>query len=295
MSDLANFGDSVHWGQGHREADKFACRVASSLGLQLRMQAHSGATIGVGVTCTSGAHPEVPLACPTILDQVKNYPHDPSTASLVLLTGGINDVTVQRLITPTTTPDTVRRVTRRYCYDDMVVLLKATAEKFVQSQTRVLVSSYFPVFSKESDFRKIADYLTGNLIVVPHEAEGERAAERVAILERIIDNCQAFWTESTKALHDAVRALSSARVQFVDVPFGDENAMFADAPWLFEVRLEGIELIPEDPLATERRAACKDFHTLPWDRRACYIASVGHPNLAGSAEYTRAMLSAVRG
>ena len=104
IKDLANFGDSVHWGQGHVPKDKFAFNVAQALGLMLQMHAHSGATIGAGETCEGSTDPEVPFACPTIVQQVVNYPVDPANTGLVLINGGVNDVTVQRIINPFAKP-----------------------------------------------------------------------------------------------------------------------------------------------------------------------------------------------
>lgn len=290
MPDLANFGDSVHWGQGHHYATKFAVVVAQRLGVTLRMEAHSGATIGVDTTCDKVTDPEVPFACPTILDQVRNYGYDPGNAQVVLLTGGINDVTVQRLLLPTSTPDEVKRITRKFCYADMRELLAEVAARFRNAETTILVSSYFPVFSKESDFEEILGFLRGRLIQMP---PATNARVRRSVLERIVDNTQAFWTESTASLEMAVRDVGDRRMKFVFVPFNDENAMFADKPWLWEVKFKGLTIKPEDPVAKQRKEACDIFHRMPWDRQACYIASAGHPNVAGAREYVDALMAAM--
>jgi len=289
MMDLANFGDSVHWGQGHRDKDKFAINVAAARGLQFKMHAHSGARIGAGLACAGSTDPEVPLACPSIIQQVSQYPLDPNAAKLVLVNGGVNDITVQTIITPTTRPEDVRRETRKYCHTDMAVLLKEVLIKFSNAATLIVVTSYFPIFSRKSDFSKIRDFLVGNLIAVPEEPE--RKAERDGILERVVENAQVFWKESAASLQNAIKDIGSERVRFAYVPYADDNAMFAGKPWLFNVTLSGFELIPEDPVAPQRRMACDAFHSTPWDRRACYIASAGHPNVPGSEEFTKVILA----
>ena len=280
MKDLANFGDSVHWGQGHLLKDKFAFNLAQSLSLELQMAAHSGATIGAGEPCAGSADPEVPFACPSILQQVANYSKDPANTALVLVNGGINDVTVQRLLNPFAKPSDIARVTRHYCHRDMIVLLREIVAKF---GSRIILTSYFPIFSSKSDLNDVLDLLDGYMIAVPRGPQFR--LQQQLLFERVVANAQAFWKESTAALQDAIRNVGSDRVRFANVPFTDENAMFAGTSWLFEVRLKGGQLVPEDPVAEQRKKACNDFHELPFDRMACYIASAGHPNLPGSKAF----------
>lgn len=289
MTDLANFGDSVHWGQGHLEQDKFPGTVARALGFRLRMAAHSGAIIGVDVACSGSTNGEVPYSCPSILDQVRQYGSDTRDTDVVLLNGGINDVTVQRIINPLVKPDEIAWLTRKHCQVHMAQLLQAVLEKFDQSRTRIIVTSYFPIFSPASDLERIAHYLRVNLFEVPQGPE--RRLERLAVMKRVVENAQRFWKESTRALRAAVSDVGSSRIWFADVPFNDDNAMFAPDPWLFNVHLEGLELVPEDPVAEQRRGACDRFHDLPWERAACYVASAGHPNLSGSRAYADTILN----
>jgi len=287
--DLVIFGDSIHWGQGLHDPDKFASQVARARRLTLRMEAHSGARIGIDESCDGSTDGEVPFACPTSLQQIRNYAGDLSATRLVLINGGINDVTVQAIINPLTLPSDLRRRVRKYCRRAMAQLLLVALEKFPGDHIPIIVTSYFPIFSPASDFKKIADFLRGHLIRVPHEAE--LSVQRELILNRVVENAQAFWRESTLQLQQAIRDAGSARIRFAEIPFGDNNAMFAPDPWLFEVHLQGFQLVPEDPLAAHRRVACDAFHRNPLDRAACYIASAGHPNLAGSEKYAETILA----
>jgi lysophospholipase L1-like esterase len=289
MNDLANFGDSVPWGQGHNLPDKYARNVAKSLGLQLRMVAHSGATIGIDTPCKGATDGEVPFSCPTVLQQVRNYKTDPSAADVVLVNGGINDVSVRNIINPLVPADEIRRLTRQYCRFQMAKLLAEVLREFSQPAIRVVVTSYFPIFSKDSNFDDIADYLRGNLVVVPEVKS--QAALRLSILGRVVENAQAFWTESTAALKAAIADVGSPRIQFAEVPFQDDNAMFAHNSWLWEVKLQGGKLVPQDPVAAQRKKACDKFHPDPLSRSTCYIASAGHPNLKGSKAFADAILS----
>lgn len=287
--DLVNFGDSIHWGQGLNDSDKFASKVASARRLTLRMEAHSGSRIGIDESCDGSTDGEVPFACPTTLQQIRNYAGDTSLTQLVLINGGINDVTVQAIINPLTTVSDLKRRVRKYCRRAMANLLLEALAKFPESRIPIILTSYFPIFSPASDFKKIADYLRGHLVLVPHEAE--LRAQRELILNRVVENAQVFWRESTTQLRLAIQDTASTRIRFAEIPFGDDNAMFAPQPWLFEVHLKGFQLVPEDPLATHRRIACDAFHRNPLDRATCYIASAGHPNLAGSEKYAETILA----
>jgi hypothetical protein len=256
------------------------------------MSAHSGATIGIDAACQGSTDGEVPFACPTILQQVRNYRADPSNAALVLLNGGINDVSVRHIINPLVTPAEIRRMTREYCHAAMVKLLGEMQLKFSNPDTTIIVTSYFPIFSRLSDFKKIVQYLAANMILVPSGAEA--AEERTSILDRVVENAQAFWKESTASLQDAIREVGSRRVKFAEIPFTDDNSVFAPDPWLFGVHLKNGVPIPEDPVAAQRRVACDLFHHNPFDRTACYIASTGHPNEKGSQKYVDTILVVVR-
>ncbi len=252
------------------------------------MAAHSGATIGIDADCPGSTDGEVPYSCPTVVQQLSTYSFDPSTADIVLVNGGINNVSVRNIINPLVPANEIARLTRLYCGTQMTKLLTAVLQKFSRNSTRVVLTSYFPIFSKASDFNRIAEYLIGNLVLVPQQQE--LASQRVIILDRVVENAQAFWHESTAALKASITSVGSTRIRFAEVPFQDENAMFAHDPWLWEVHLKGVELVPEDPVAAARKIACDKFHPNPLDRMACYIASAGHPNVKGSAAFKDTIL-----
>jgi hypothetical protein len=180
---------------------------------------------------------------------------------------------------------------QKYCHREMAKLLMEVLTKFRDHGTRIILTSYFPIFSPASDFGKIRGYLMGNLVRVPQGAN--LRAQRDLIIDRVVENAQVFWRESAIQLKLAIRDAASSRIRFAEVPFEDDNAMFADNPWLFEVHLKGGKLVPEDPLAERRRRACNRFHRNPLDRASCYIASAGHPNPIGSDRFAETILAQV--
>lgn len=286
---LVVFGDSVTWGQGHLDKNKFVHIVADQLHLQVRMHAHSGATIGVGDTHSGRCGPEAPNHYPTILQQLAASTDDPSETGLVVVDGGINDISVETILNPLTSEAYLRNVTRRYCHDDMVQLLQQLLEKFTSEATPVVVTSYFPIFSHESNFQFVLRYLAGRGIA---PAPALQEAEREAFALRSVELALLFWQESRTQLGRAVATIGSDRVLFADVPFQEANAMFAPAPWLFNVHFEGARLVPEDDVIAQRYQQCVLCHLRePFKVPACDIASAGHPNVLGARQFADTILS----
>jgi lysophospholipase L1-like esterase len=99
---IVNLGDSVPWGQGLLEAEKYDILVKAALsakypgGVTLERSAHSGAVIGAGIATGTSAPGEVPVARPTIIEQCEQFANAPETVDLVLVNGGINDVGVSQ-------------------------------------------------------------------------------------------------------------------------------------------------------------------------------------------------------
>jgi hypothetical protein len=253
------------------------------------MIAHSGATIGINEPCPGSADGEVPFSCPTIAQQVTGYSLDPRLADVVLVNGGINDVSVRNIINPSVPASEITRLTRVYCGTQMSRLLTAVLQRFSSASTRIVVTSYFPIFSKASDIKQVEKYLIGNFVMVPQVKA--QATLRLNILGRVVENAQTFWRESTASLKAAIASTGSSRIRFAEAPFQDKNAMFASDSWLWEVHFKGFKLIPEDPVAAQRRKACDKFHSDPLGRMTCYIASAGHPNVKGTKAFRDTILN----
>jgi hypothetical protein len=292
LQNLVTFGDSVTWGQGHLDPNKFAVQVANAFGLNLKMMAHSGATIGRGDLQTGRCGPESPNHYPTILQQLVAATDDPAEAAIVIVDGGINDVGVQTILGPWVVPEYLRYVTRRYCHDDMVYLLERTLARYTSPQTRIVVTSYFPVLSSESKPERVLEFLMG-LGIAP-SPQLRNLAGQTAFALRSIELALIFWRESRTQLQKAVAEIGSERVRFADVPFTEHNAMFADAPWLFNVHFDTatLRIVPEDDVIADRHEQCLKCHPHdPFGVGACDIASAGHPNRPGAEEYTKTILS----
>lgn len=295
---IVTIGDSVHWGQGLTREHKLHVLIADALraqdpGLVEHHMAHSGAVIGAGLTVTrQRIDGEVPVGSPTILEQASAFPGDPADVAVVLVNGGINDVDIRNILNPLLPRQILSDLTREHCLDSMRVLLTEVVEQFNAPQTRIVVTSYYPILSHDSKPFGVPLLLESEGLFVPPAALNLPAAGQNPIVER----CLQFWRESTQYLEEAVADVNAAhrpaRIIFVDPGFSEHNAVFADDPWLFGLKLG---LFPQDEVIAPRRGSCNaaippgDFLS----REQCYRASAGHPNVKGAARYATAIAQAL--
>lgn len=173
-------GDSVMWGQGLLDEDKFSHRVSKWLceqrgggtcrnkeDVQLHVEAHSGAVIAepkkgsrdekTEERFTREVAPvryygEVNNAYPTVGGQIKlarrHYEKNsipPSEVDLVILNGGINDLNAATLLVHKLFGGNVTERVNRY-FAPMPGILEQVAETFPNA--RIVVTGYFPLVSE---------------------------------------------------------------------------------------------------------------------------------------------------
>lgn len=172
---MLTLGDSVMWGQGLLEKDKFSHQVKKWLeqdkgiaGVDLKVMAHSGATITVGSNldndptfrCMDG---EINRSNPTIIKQVRfaaedycrqNIPLE--DVDLILLNGGINDVDKLtifgglelkkvKVLRVRTSVAQIQTLASTYCDMEMRKLLSYVAATFPNA--RIVLTGYFPIIT----------------------------------------------------------------------------------------------------------------------------------------------------
>ena len=295
---LATLGDSVHWGQGLAHAHKLHTIVGAEMrktrpDLVDHFLAHSGATIGVGATVKrQRVHGEVPIAYPTILEQVDGFAGAPADAVAVLVNGGINDIDVRNILNLAVSPRTLSDLTVEHCDDSMRVLLEAVVHRFDSPATAVVVTPYFPILSSRSQPFGIPRLLAHEGLAVPRELDLTIGTNP------LVARCLQFWNESTVCLKRAIAnvnaGMSGPRIAFADPGFSENNAVFAGEPWLFGLGRD-LTLPPQDEVVEERHQACDlAFPPIDWPaREQCYRASAGHPNVTGARKYAEAILTAL--
>lgn len=287
--ELVALGDSVVWGQGLLEKDKYSSKVADALQVppnRRSVLAHSGAIIGIEETNTAPiCHGEVPTGLPTLLrmlETVNSFPPE----TLVLISGGINDVELARILNPLTTSSKLRRKVRKYCGAHMGTLIQAVLRKVVDKKTRIVVTGYFPILSRDStDGSQIELLLSlhGVSLGAPVNID---ISDRSAIVKNVVDQCLLFWEESSVTLKETVAHSGSAQVLFVNSGFGPKNSLFASEPWLWSP-------LESDPLESTRKTECPRCEHNPFKLPICLKASTGHPNALGAEAYAKAICSAL--
>jgi hypothetical protein len=172
-------GDSVMWGQGLLEQNKFSFKLRDWLcaqrgdeycqggqGVHLHAEAHSGAIISkpdnkrreAEERFTRDTAPiryagEVNNAYPTLwgqLELARRYYRSNSIPAgevdLVLVNGCINDISASRLLVHRLVGGNVKKLAEKYCRDEMKRFLPEVADAFPNA--RIVVPGYFPLVSE---------------------------------------------------------------------------------------------------------------------------------------------------
>jgi lysophospholipase L1-like esterase len=314
---VVTIGDSIAWGQGLPETEKFSALVTTYLrGAGLigdgghRMLAHSGAKIGIGLTVgPQDASGEVPLDRPTIVEQARGLAgnaRQTDGVALVLLNGGINDIGVDTLLNPLTDPTQIRLRATQYCFEDMKTVLRACLDTYPRA--RIVLTGYYPLISEESDallIPALAGAFSLSLVNVP----GAVIAGVLSLAARKVmaDNCSLFASTANKSFQRVAKEVNAelahrgdARRVGVAVPsFGPKNAALASNAFVWGLRFtaDPTELfVPVDGVIHERVQACHlaaDAGRIDNYAR-CKIASVGHPNPAGVKAYVSAIQAVLK-
>ncbi len=327
--ELLVVGDSLIWGQGLEEKDKFYTLTAEWLRreafgrprtVNLKVKAHSGSTLKfhpeeaekyrrAGKTEDDGFKPEVNVGFPSSWKQIENAANEYRSerrrgADLVLICGGITDITAARVFDPRGNDQELRAEIRKYCRDDMFDVLAFAAEK--NPQAKLAVIGYFPTITANSSnskmlnawlevmsFPRVLKSFVNNPLVRPIFFN--------KLKRRGIERSRIWLEESNRNLKEAVDMLNaklqSERAVFVRTPIKDENAAETPNTLLFRMGKGGVVT---DPVAHERIKDCrqalpdlKRSTGIDYPLRLCEIAAIGHPNPAGARAYAEAIKSAV--
>ncbi len=234
-------GDSIMWGQGLREDEKFSTRVKcwlqqkTSREVRVHVEAHSGAVISgsSGPTDFPTTSGEVNSTTPTINQQldhaIRFYNESRTSPSLILMNGCINDIGVKNLLAAATPLGDLRVQARTICGDSMLALLQRVRNSFPQAQ--VLVTGYYPIVSAQSDDNPFLRLLVKKLNNLRPEAPKMTDKE---MRQRLIAISSEWYKTSTASLSEAVTKINSAeppgvfsKVAFVEIQFGPEHVFAA--------------------------------------------------------------------
>lgn len=324
--DMLVIGDSFIWGQGLEEKDKFYTHIAEWLrrgafseprDVRVKVKAHSGSTIKLhpneaeafrkaGRSESDAYKPEVNVGFPSIWHQVgaarTEYADSGNRdgADLILLAGGITDISVAKLLDPFGDEKLLPPLIEKYCSGHVFDLLEHAGS--ANPNALMVVVGYFPILSPKTDgsrlfnswletmsFPRALKSFANNPLTRPMFFRGVR--------ERTIKRSRIWFTESNRHLQNAVTRFndSSGRVRaiFVESPITEDTCVETANTLLFSMGKMGRS---EDPKFSERLADCrtalpalKRTTGLDYPVRYCEVAAIGHPNAAGSLAYAGAI------
>jgi lysophospholipase L1-like esterase len=328
--ELLVVGDSVIWGQGLEEKDKFYTLTKQWLEseafgarreVNLNLTAHSGSTLKLhadvaekykkaGRDETFYYNPEMVVDFPSIWKQLEvaadEYERQGKAqgADLVMLTGCIPDITVSKVLDPYGDNEELPLQIQKYCQDDMYDVLELAATK--NPNALLAVIGYYPMLSpKTSGTRLFNNWLEIKSFPRPFKPLANNGLVRKLFFNKLrkkgIVRSRIWFDESTKRLQAAVDKLNSnhgaQRAVFVKSPITEDTCFETPNTLLFRMGKKGVT---DDPLYAQRLANCKPTMAelkrstgIDYPVRLCEMAAVGHPNPAGSRAYAEAIKSAL--
>ncbi len=324
--DLLIVGDSLVWGQGLEEKDKFYTLTAEWLRkeaygkprqVDLKVKAHSGAALKfhgnaaeaykkINRDETYPYKPELNIGFPSIWKQLEVAAVEykaagrPNGADLILLNGGLTDITIVKLLDPFGDDSALPGLIEKHCRDDMFDVLEHASA--LHPNALIAVIGYFPIMSEKTPGDKlfngwletmktplIAKPLINNPLV--------RGLYFNKIRKKVIGRSKIWFEQSSRNTRLAVdrfnAKFTAPRALFVPSPITDDTALETPHTLLFKLGKYGRS---EDPLYLQRQADCRAGLTelkrsigLDYPVRYCEIAAIGHPNPAGSRAYADAI------
>lgn len=326
--DMLVVGDSLIWGQGLLEKDKFYTLTADWLRTEafgaprvvdLKVKAHSGSTLKfhpeeaekykrVGRDEAYFYKPELNIDFPSTWKQIEVAADEYRAAGnsngvdLVMMTGGITDITVAKVLDPKGDDALLITQTEKYCRDDMFDVLEHVAAN--NPNALIVVAGYFPMLSPKTNSGKLLnswlESMSFPLIFKPFANNPlTRNLFFKGTRKRAIQRSRLWLEHSNKNLRLAVERFNAksgrSRAVFIESPITEDGSLETPNTLLFRMGKRGR---PEDPMFASRQADCraalpelKKSTGIEFPVRYCEIAGVGHPNAAGAKAYVESIKS----
>lgn len=325
--ELLIIGDSLIWGQGLEEKDKFYTLTAKWLEevhfggrrtVKLKVKAHSGSTIKfhpgdaekyrrAGRDEATAFHPEVNVGFPSSWKQVELAVDEYRAAGLkgadlMMISGGITDITTSAVFDPNGDDELLRARIKQHCGDDMYEVLDLAVQR--NPGVQIAVIGYFHALTEYTSsskalnawlealsFPRALKFVANNPLVRPLYFN--------RLKKRSIRRSKLWHEESDRQLSGAVDRINAKHgpgtAVFIRTPLKEEHATEAPNTMLFRMGKGGIV---KDPKARERIKACrkelpplKKETAIDYPVRLCEIAAIGHPDQRGARAYADAINS----
>lgn len=320
-------GDSIVSGQGLQEKNKSYYLVKRWLErevlrenrqVNLNVKAHSGARISLHTDELKNLlaaeddinkfhHREINISFPSIeaqIDAARGEYENPNAVNLILLSGGITDVTVAGIINPFFKEKELRALVHKYCNEAMRGLLEKATGIFPNAY--IAVVGYFPIVSTKSDVNKIFKFFL-KIVKFPHPLQhaftNSLSKQFLKILRKKMAKNSKIWVEeSSRETREAIEKvnakLDKPRIFFVKTPITEENCYATKNTLLWQTDEDNL---PNDEMYSERKIECRKafdeikFHQYgKFSNRLCELMGIGHPNIEGAKAYAEAIKTSLR-
>ncbi|MGV8175676.1 MAG: tetratricopeptide repeat protein [Methanothrix sp.] len=295
-------GDSIAWGNGLNEKDKYYYLVADWLEEKLNkpidvtVYAHSGARISESKDLLthiidffsnlnpfkSKNDPNLNSPYPTLKEQADSI-INADDVDLILVSGGINDVDIMNIININEPADEIRRRSESV-EKNMENLLKDLLSK--NKKYKIIVTTYYPIVSDDINEDPITNIVS---IVAQLRGLAEHEINLMSNINqksRLVENSYTFNGNILESLTNAVRNAdnNANRIGLAMVNFPPERCYGASESWLWKL----VSLSPpmtDDDQYEYRNLLCPPVNVFDVNR----INAIGHPNRDGAREYARAI------
>ncbi len=323
-------GDSLIFGQGLEEKDKFYAHTAEWLrneafgrprSVETKVKAHSGSTLKfhpeeaekyrkAGRDETYPFKPEINVGFPSSWKQIEVAADEYRAAGvggadLVMISGGITDITTSKVYDPKGDDALLRANIKKYCGDDMYDVLEHAIAK--HPNAKLVVIGYFNSITEYSSGSKLLNaWLEALSFPRAFKFVANNPIARPLFFNRLrkgaIRRSRIWKEESDLQLANAVERINAkhgrGRAIFIPSPLTDENAAEAPQTKLFTMGKGGVV---KDAKARERIRDCREAlpklkkeTAIDYPVRLCEVAAIAHPNPAGSKAYADAIASKLR-
>lgn len=328
---ILSFGDSVVWGQGLLESQKFSELVGQGVAANPTLSRHCNvyrhdrsANSGASIIQTSGsdfacgasgtvfdvATPGVAqnlageknCGATSVAGQIAQWTSiDPAVRArvdLILINGGINDIGVTNILDPFKLDSSLHTETVAKCgLMGSQILSPANADMSVAAlfpSARIIILGYYPLVSSESDLHAVLGLLLGLRLI--SGMPGGLIGSGLGALGSEAIRQRAIYRSSLFA-NTANSTLSTCVSACSDPRIRFVMPSWVPANAVFAPQTYLFSQIPAaDPVAAKRgvlcTTACLHDGELP-SGLTCPMASIGHPNAAGARAYADAIISAL--
>ncbi len=220
-----------------------------------------------------------------------------------MLTGGITDITVAKVLDPFGRNEWLYSEIKKYCGDHMYDVLEHAAAKFPQATVGVI--GYFPMIGPKTPGGRL---LNGWLESMSYPRPLKPIVNNVLtrqffkkIRKKGIARSRIWFEESNRNFQEAVDRLNAKigrrQAIFIRSPITEDQSLETKDTLLFRMGKKGRV---EDALYDERTTECrkalpelKKTTGIDYPVRLCEIAAIGHPNPAGSRAIADAIKAAL--